>query len=121
MSITMAATIMAASSYITSGDTTAGAVERDDGMRAGCDPVADFGQMQVHRVAVGGEQHNSGIDTAGRADGADQIGSPVAGGRGAPAVRFPWEPRRGLGCPTGRRRPRPATRTRSAGRGAVGQ
>ena len=56
----------------------AGAVEDEDGVRAGGDLGADLRQVQVHRLDVDARQHQCGADAARRTDGAEQIGRGVA-------------------------------------------
>jgi hypothetical protein len=56
----------------------AGAVERDDGVRARRDLAADLGEVLIHGVAVGDRRHQAGLHTADRADGTEQVGPAVA-------------------------------------------
>ena len=56
----------------------AGAVERDDGVRARRDLGADLGEVQVHRLGVDERQHEGGANPSGRADRTEQIGPVVA-------------------------------------------
>jgi hypothetical protein len=54
------------------------AVEGDDRMRAQCDLLADFRQMQVHGERVDAGQTQGGPDAARRTDRAEDIGPFVA-------------------------------------------
>ena len=56
----------------------AGAVEQDNGVASGCDVATDLGEMQVHRLAVGGRQDESSDFVARWADSAEQISPIVA-------------------------------------------
>ncbi len=69
----------------------AGAIEHDHGMGIRRHLLADFGEVQVHRLDIHTRQHQGCADAAIRADGAEQIGPLVAcvarGGRARAARR----------------------------------
>lgn len=56
----------------------AGPVHHEHDVRAGCDAVADLGEVEVHHVGIGEGQHQRCACAARRADRAEQVSPAIA-------------------------------------------